>query len=65
MAKVKRNDNFDISLLAYTGESRNIFKIKRKKLGHNEITLYFVADNVFTLYTDERKKSFYFGTSRG
>ena len=64
MAKVKRNDNFDISLLAYTGESRNIFKIKTK-LGHNEITLHFSNDNVSTLCTDRKEEEFYFGMSRG
>ena len=29
MVRVKRNDNFDISLLAYTGESRNVSKIRK------------------------------------
>ena len=30
MMKVKRNDNFDISLLAYTGKPRNTFKVDGK-----------------------------------
>ena len=41
MAKVKRNDNFELGLLAYTRESRNILKNRIMELGHDENTLYF------------------------
>ena len=64
MVKVKRNDNFDISLLAYTGETRNIFK-EDQNWGTMKPLCTFLVTIVFTLCTYEKKEEFYFWMSRG
>ena len=61
MAKVKRNDTFDISLFAYTGKSRNILKMRRKNWGTMETLCIFPTISLYTLYTEGKLEVFIFG----
>ena len=56
MAKVKRNDNYELSLLAYTGKSRNIFKENKMKTGAQRNHLcFFRRQSLYTFYIMKRK----------
>ena len=53
--KVKRNNDFDKSLLAYTGKSRKPFKKINRQWGTMKSLCSFSKDRVFTLFTEWRR----------
>ena len=55
MMKVKRNNDFDKSLLAYTGKSRKPFKKINRQWGTMKSLCSFSKDRVFTLFTEWRR----------